>query len=447
MSSDRGDAALRYHEATKHSELSLRMSGHYLDWNNRPSPFKIYKNLYSITLPHDFPLPRQESLKAIKNQISPDESKRLDLLKLTEILFFSGGLTRKMRIGSEIHYMRAASATGALYPIELYVVSSDVQGLDAGVYHFNPLKFSLSRIRNGDFSSQLASMTGDATGTSPATIVLTSLAWRNAWKYEARSYRHWFWDAGVMAANLLATCYSEGLTARLLMGFVDTEVDQVLGLKQEQEATVALATIGHDSKTKAELDTTEISQLDPEIELASKDEVEYPIIWETDRASELHSQTDVKSWRNSLRPALSSVRPGGPTFPLLSSAGKSPTLEEVILVRGSTRRFAQKPISFETLSAIIDPSTGPLPLDFLSGDDSLIEFYFIANDVHGLDSGAYHFDRRTKSLELLKEGKFRYVSGYLCLEQLLFSDASAVFFLMTDEHNDRGWSWCSSLQG
>jgi len=109
-------------------------------------------------------------------------------------------------------------------------------------------------------------------------------------------------------------------------------------------------------------------------------------------------------------------------------------LEEVVLRRGSTRRFAQKSISFEALSTIIDAATSPLPLDFLSNDDSLTEFYFIANDVDELPPGAYYFDRGTSSLEQLKEGKLRYVSGYLCLEQLLFSDASVVFFLMTDLH-------------
>ena len=432
MGFDGGEAALRYHEATKHSELTLRMSAHYLDWNNKPSPFKAYKNLPSIPLPHEFPHPTQESLRTIKSQDSLGTSRPVDLQKLAEILFFSGGITRKMRIGSETHYMRAASATGALYPIELYVVSFSISGLDAGVYHFNPLGFSLAKIRDGDYSSKLGAITREAARSSSATIVLTSLAWRNAWKYEARSYRHWFWDAGVMAANLLATCYSETVPARILMGFIDKEVDQLLGLRQEQEATVALATIGQRTTTQDKQEPTEVSQLSLEDEPLSKEEVEYPVIWETNRASELHSEAEIGLWRNSLKPGPAIAGPHGPTFPLRPSVKNSPPLEEVVLRRGSTRRFAQKSISFEALSTIIDAATSPLPLDFLSNDDSLTEFYFIANDVDELPPGAYYFDRGTKSLEQLKEGKLRYVSGYLCLEQLLFSDASVVFFLMTD---------------
>jgi SagB-type dehydrogenase family enzyme len=438
-------SALRYHDATKHSELSLRMSGHYLDWDNKPSPFKAYKNLTSKPLPHDFPFPREESLKAVKSQASSDAAESVNLQNLTEILFFSGGLTRKMKIGGETHYMRAASATGALYPIEFYIVTPGIPGLDPGVYHFNPLDFSLVQLREGDYSSELANATGGATAYSPLTIALTSLAWRNSWKYEARSYRHWFWDAGVIAANLLATCSSEPIAARLLLGYVDTEIDRLLGLRQQEEATVALATLGEGFNMKANTARREIPQLDPDTEPSSIGEVDYPIIWETNHASALNGQEDVRAWRRNLKAHQIKASPIGPMFPLQPSTRDSPSLADAILRRGSARRFAQLPIPFKELSTIIDVSTGPIPLDFVPDNESLTEFYLVANAVEGLASGSYHFDRETKSLGQLKEGKLRYVSGYLCLEQLLFSDASVVFFLMADlgriirDLGDRGY--------
>jgi len=405
------------------------MSGHYLDWDDRPSPFKIYKNLPSTPLPHNFPYPRQDPLKAIQGENSVDNAAQVNLENLSEILFFSAGITRKMRFGSETHYMRAASATGALYPIELYIVSSGIQGLKSGIFHFNPLSFALIQIRDRD--SSLAEATADATASSPVTIVFTSMAWRNAWKYEARSYRHWFWDAGVMAANLLATCSSESLKAKLWMGFVDSEIDQILGLEKEGEATVALATIGHDGK-RSESGPPARTQFDLTTDPISKSQEKYPIIWETNSASELHNRSEVNSWRKPLTSDGVGIH-DGPKFPLLPPLRETGSLGDVILRRGSTRRFAQKSISLQALSTIIHVSTGPISIDFLSNDSSLIEFYFIANDVEGLPPGAYHFDPMTKSLEQLKkESRLRYVSGYLCLEQLLFSDASVVFFLMTD---------------
>ena len=111
------------------------------------------------------------------------------------------------------YYMRAASATGALYPIELYVVCDDVSpNLVAGVYHFSPADFSLTQIRKGSYKRYLADAANNQDiARAPITIIFTSFAWRNAWKYQARSYRHWFWDSGVIAANLLATTRAMGL--------------------------------------------------------------------------------------------------------------------------------------------------------------------------------------------------------------------------------------------
>ncbi len=140
-------SALIYHEATKHSEVSIGASAHYLDWDNKPAQFKEYKNLPSVALPRNFPLPKENSIKAIKGEPQKIGIQQIDVGVLSELLFFSAGLTRKVRFGKELHYMRAASATGALYPIETYVISGRIPGLEAGVYHFNPEQFSLDTSR------------------------------------------------------------------------------------------------------------------------------------------------------------------------------------------------------------------------------------------------------------------------------------------------------------
>ncbi len=425
-------SALSYHEATKHSELSVRTSAHYLDWDSRPSPFKLYKNLPRIPLPRDFPHPRTMSLTTLKQSRPNVSTRSVDLAVLTEILFFSGGLTRRMKTQTGLHYMRAASATGALYPIELYVICDGIPGLNPGVYHFNPLEFALTKLRDGDYGAELAAA-GMASFTSPVTVALTSFAWRNAWKYAERSYRHWFWDSGVIAANLLATSSSEDLVTEIDIGFVDPKVDRLLGLPMRREATVALAQIGVGLDERTEHKRNEISKLDLEVEPASRDEAEYPVIWETNEASELHDLKEVEAWRKSLIRRDSKERPTRLGFPLqLLKEHSAPTLEDVILRRGSTRRFAQQPIPFENLSTIIDASASEIPLDFLPNGGTLIDFYLIANQVQGLPSGSYFFDREANSLGKLREGRFRDMSGYLCLEQPLFSDASVVFFLMTD---------------
>src|SRR5215467_3125984 len=100
-------SALIFHEETKHSELSVRTSGHYLDWDNRPYPFKLYENLPVIPLPRDFPHPVKGAIDALATH-SRGESSEIDIPRIAELLFFSAGLTRKMSTRAGVYYMRAA---------------------------------------------------------------------------------------------------------------------------------------------------------------------------------------------------------------------------------------------------------------------------------------------------------------------------------------------------
>src|SRR5439155_20234434 len=123
------------------------------------------------------PQPEEEPLMAISGRTSKTEPLNLGLTELAELLYFSAGLTRKYRFGSELHYMRTASATSALYPIELYVVAGYVSGLAAGVYHFDPLDFQLSRISISDYLTELAAASIESITLAPTTISVTSMAW------------------------------------------------------------------------------------------------------------------------------------------------------------------------------------------------------------------------------------------------------------------------------
>ena len=426
-------SVLSYHEATKHSEVSIGASAHYLDWDNKPAQFKEYKNLPSVALPRNFPLPKENSIKAITGEPQKTGIHQIDIGALSELLFFSAGLTRKARFGKELHYMRAASATGALYPIEIYVISGRIPGLEAGVFHFNPEQFSLAKLREGDYRSAVDDAGSAESESAPFTVAFTSLAWRNAWKYEARSYRHWFWDSGVIVANLLAASNSAGLATEVVIGFVDSELDQLLGLEAKKEATVALAVVGGGRAENASRMHQPIPSLSLDVSPLSREEVDYPIIWETNDASALKSKSETESWRTSLGRFKRNGPPTTLAFPLRDMEwDPSPPLDEVILLRGSTRKFAREPISFNRLSTIIRASATDIPLDFLSDNETLIDFYFIANDVEGLPAGSYFYNVDNNSVEQLKLDRNRSMSGYLCLGQQLFSDASVVFFLMTN---------------
>lgn len=460
--------AAEFHEATKHSEIKLQMSRHYLDWENRPRPFKVYADLPSIPLPRNFAVPTTDALACIGGSAPPAaaghrQAAHFDVRTLAQLLFFSGGITREVKFDSGgTYYMRAASATGALYPIELYVVCRDIVGLEAGVYHFSPAEFSLTRLRGGrDFRPQLAVMAGRSPAilSSPATIAFTSLAWRNAWKYQDRSYRHWFWDSGVMAANLLAVAAAAGLRSSLAIGFADAAVNDLLRLEQKKEAAVALAPVGIGADPPAEAaggvamphyqqQQNEAAGGGPRTLPPSRAEAEYPEIWKIHEASSLASGEEVAEWLNSPVPGHSGqqrqvvVGSSAPREPARGAEEEGAAgIGHTILRRGSARRFSRSAISRARLSAILHSSTRGVSLDLLEkggAGASLVDIYLIANAVEGLAPGHYFYNRRAGSLEKLfatrneTAGGSRNESAYLCLGQQLFGDASAVLFVMSD---------------
>src|SRR5438128_9698851 len=243
-------AAWKYHDGTKHSYWSVRNRPHLLDWANRPLPFKIYPKIEPLPLPRDVPHTRVAALSAISEAVPSSRADSvLGVRDLARILYFSAGITKQRKSpGGEI-YFRAAACTGALYEIELYVVTGDLAGLDAGVYHFNPADVSLRLLRKGDFRGNLAQATAmePAVTQAPATILCTGTYWRNAWQYQARTYRHFGWDNGTLLANMLAVSTASGLPAEIVLGFVDTEVNRLLDLDTRREVSLCLVPIGRKS--------------------------------------------------------------------------------------------------------------------------------------------------------------------------------------------------------
>src|SRR6202165_2358890 len=209
------EAAWNYHEATKHSYTSVRTNPHFLDFANQPMPFKIYPALEPSRLPTEVRQTGIATLSAIAESISAQTDAVPDLEAVAQLLHLSAGITRHRKYpGGEI-FFRAAACTGALYEVELYLVCSDLADLQAGVYHFAAAEFGLRRLRAGDYRSSIIEATAaePAIAHAPLTIVCTATYWRNAWKYQDRTYRHFGWDNGTLLANLLAVGTALGLPA------------------------------------------------------------------------------------------------------------------------------------------------------------------------------------------------------------------------------------------
>src|SRR5271169_1477020 len=243
------EAALKYHNATKHSYASVRANPHFLDFANQPLPFKIYPTLEPSRLPNEVRQTGVAALSAIAESVRDQTNAAPDLSAIAQLLYLSAGITRQRKYSGGEIYFRAAACTGALYEVELYLVCGDLDGLQAGVYHFAPAEFGLRRLRAGDLRSVLVEATGGepAIAHAPLTIVCTCTYWRNAWKYQARTYRHFGWDNGTLLANLLAVATALGMPAKVICGFMDEDVNRLLDVDSEREVAFSLVALGHDS--------------------------------------------------------------------------------------------------------------------------------------------------------------------------------------------------------
>jgi SagB-type dehydrogenase family enzyme len=430
------EAALKYHNATKHSYASVRANPHFLDFANQPIPFKIYPTLEPSRLPDEVRQTGVAALSAIAESVPAQTNAAPDLKAITQLLYLSAGITRQRKYSGGEIYFRAAACTGALYEVELYLVCGELGDLPAGVYHFAPAEFGLRKLRAGDCRSVLVEATGGepAIAHAPLTVVCTCTYWRNAWKYQDRTYRHFGWDNGTLLANLLAVATALGLPAKVVCGYVDDKVNSLLDIDSQREVAFSLVALGHGSTISLQ-SSADASPLGLETVPLSRHEVDYPLMREMHAASSLRSTEEVPAWRGHTPPSSFPV-PTGPVFqlrPLSDDEMPRDALDQVILRRGSSRKFARTPITLPQLSTILDRATRGVPADFLDPlGTQLNHLYLIIHAVEGLEPGAYFFDRDRRELECLKQGNFRDVAGYLGLEQQLPADAAVDIFFLAD---------------
>jgi len=428
----------------------VRTSPHFLDWENKPLLFKIYPTLEVLRLPRDFretSCPALSAIAAAGRQTQVEAIPNLETL--AQVLFFSAGVVRSKKHEQGETFFRAAACTGALYEIELYVVCTDLPGealpgansagLAAGVYHFGVAEFGLRQLRAGDFRQTLVDATASnpSLAHAPVIIICTGTYWRNAWKYRSRTYRHFGWDNGTILANLLAMSEALHLPAKVVTGFVDSQINALLGLDTKREVAFSLASIGHQPSTPP--NPPQIAPLNLPIVPYSKEEVDYPAMRKMHEASSLDSAGEVATVRGKT-PAHDLPPPKGTTTSLQLDNDSIPqdsmpqdSIEKVISRRGSTRQFSRQSISLSQLSLMLDRATRGIPADFLEPLGShLNDLYLIVNNVDGLAAGAYVYHWESKTLELLKPGDFRDKAGFLGLDQQLPADAAVEVFFLAD---------------
>ncbi len=408
-----------YHERTKNPATDGGR-GRPLDWANKPLPYKLYTNIRPIPLPLELPTSAVSAARVLSGEVPP-RTRPFGLPDLARLLFLCAGVTRRRRAGATTTFFRAAPSAGALYPVELYVACGALPDLPAGLYHFEPVEFALRPLRSQDVRSPLAKAAAHPDiKTGLVTVVLTGIPWRTTWKYGARGYRHLFWDAGTMLANLIAAAASAGLRARVLAGFVDAEIAHLLGVDSPRQPfrELPLAIAPLDPAGPQPPPAAELAKLDLDVAPLSPQHVDEPELYAVHAAGTADCEDSVVSWRKSV--AQSSSPSGSERVKPPAQTGV--TIDEVVLRRGSTRRFARTSAPKASLDWGLAVASRPVVADFLAENGTLLRHLLTVHAVEGVAPGAYRWTWRGP--QMLRRGVRRGEVAHICLDQALGGDAA-----------------------
>ncbi|HET9199757.1 MAG TPA: SagB/ThcOx family dehydrogenase, partial [Dehalococcoidia bacterium] len=272
------------------------------DPDRLPPPVKEYEVDLPVTkLPRD--LPRAGASAAAVLAGAPQVAQELDAAQLGRVLFLGGGIVRTSERAGRRTLFRAAGSAGARFPLEIYVSTRDVRGVPDGVHWYDPIEHTLRQV-------------GPPAGGQATTIVVTGIPWRTGWRYAERGWRHLYWDAGTLLSQLLAAAASAGLEPRLRTLFPDAQLRDLVAADGVHEYPLALVSLA-DGEPAIEPSGPAVKGALPSVEL--------PLCTEAQRAGE----------RDQLGPPW-------PQGEALDEVPESPSLDEVIMRRGSQRLMDRK---------------------------------------------------------------------------------------------------------
>jgi SagB-type dehydrogenase family enzyme len=436
--------AREYHERTNHTPERLRQDTFRLDHANRPRPYKIYEDLPRVEAadPDPSATPALDAVDVADADPPAHCPTPAGDPHLPTLCHYAAGVTKTLERQGQTVSFRAAACTGKLYHVDLYAVTGDCSGFDPGVYHFDPHTGGFDVLREGDFRGVLARAAGeredsatgsDATGVAeaPVTFVAASEWWRNAWKYRVRTYRHAFWDAGTVLANLLAVAHGGGHRAEVLAGFADDPVVELLGVDPDEEAPVALVPVGTGAPAP---DAPAVEAIDPDERPLSDSSVEYPTVPDAWRQSRLADGQAASAWRDRLAAesadtSLGRSRPGDggdriPTGPVDRETASARPVGATVERRGSLREYGHDPITAAQFGTVLDRALGGVPVTAYADADlrGLVDYYCLVHAVDGVESGVYEYHPGPGELEWVRDTD-RETAGHLALDQSVVGDA------------------------
>ncbi|MGK5094331.1 SagB/ThcOx family dehydrogenase [Deltaproteobacteria bacterium TL4] len=391
-----------YHEATKHHPHKYANSLGYLDWNNQPNPFRFYRDcrVYNLPFPQQDPQANHLDL-FLRNNNQP---RAFTLENISGMIELSLGLSAWKTISSSKWALRMNPSSGNLHPTESYWILPGLETMPGGLYHYNPLFHALEN--RALLEASLEEQWRQSFASDGVLCALSSIFWRESWKYGERAFRYCNHDTGHALAAISIAANLMGWHAQYIHTVSDKTLSKILGFdltqwtEGEQEEVELLCWISPQGSPKISesLSTELISKITPQNIYGTPEVLSQEVYhWNIIEKIAVASQKPDSSEQTLRFPAENTFQI--PASPLSAS--------QIIRKRRSAVAFDLKHslISREHFFGCIQatfPQDNCAPFDVELIQPSIHLFIFV-HYVKGVEPGLYLFIRNPDHYSHLKE--------------------------------------------
>ncbi|MEH2323307.1 MAG: nitroreductase family protein [Nostoc sp.] len=363
-----------YHDATKHSYLSVQLDPNYVDASTQPSLFKVYPKFY-----------RRGKLN-LNNPVH-------------YFIYLTSAITLEKVYKNGPLKLRMNPSAGALYPTEVYVQVRGIEGMVDGIYHLevenNCLTLIYELIDDG-----LENYIIPGKSINGFIFLISCVYYRSSWKYQNRSMRYCFLDSGHHLGAVAASAFLHNRDIQLVFDFDKLALNSDLGFENKEFITGCAVS--------GELQDKEIRRL----------RLKVPFVCGTDYFESNQFIEDAYQ-----ATALQKSRQQKLEYPQFDFARDK--FYQVVWARRSIRRFRKESISQEDYLYIVQQLQQSIPTE----NYEEIEIYSVVHRVEGMTPGLY------KGTYLVKTGNFSEKTGYLCINQAIARDSAVTLFFVSDYLN------------
>lgn len=393
-----------------------------VDWEDAPLPYKLYRGLPVVPFSQEVPL-------TLEGQEPPAKP---DLRKVGHFLWYVYGLTQVSQSVFPLDstdktanlvqsYRRFAPSGGALYPNELYVYLK-IEDLPVGVYHYDVAHHRLVLLREGNFDSYIARALGNRCDVSTCfgTVFVSTMFWKNFFKYNNFSYRLQGLDAGVVIGQLLEVAKRFGFASGVYFQFLDRAINHLVGLSEQEESVYAVIPLsveptiwsnnggGIDGIVSAAELCRELTEIQPHHYVRSQRVKEYRTLTTLNEASMLDSTQafrliETNESLNGDGQAAAQPHVNRLSYDLASVCRKrfSPDMD-----------FVLGKVSQDQLATLMQEATASFTYrNDLDGahrkNEPRVLLYGCLYNVEGIPNGAYYYDSGAHALREVHLGDYR----------------------------------------